>query len=295
MLARKNATTTSSQLEPFALRSSAVSSGARTHVSMVPRVDASPRNIPAKRRHDGESSDRGEKRPTHPRRRLGALGLGLGLLVAPSVASAQTTNESQMWASTTVTAKFGGEEAKDHGPVAWLDLHARRGPDGFLGILRPAIGWRFSPSVALYGGYAWVPFYADDDGTKDVQEHRAWQQLIYQGKEGPFLLQLRPRLEERLRADEDVAFRLRLFGRVNTELWKGAPLAVATWDEGFVQLGETSWGAPGGFDQNRLFLGLAYNVGEVRVEPGYLNVTLRRPDDSLRIEHNFALNTFWSF
>lgn len=226
---------------------------------------------------------------------LGALAVGLVLVAVPAAAEAQTTNEAQMWASMTLTAKLGGAEARDHGPVAWLDLHARRGADGFTGILRPALGWRFSPSLALYGGYAWVPFYADDDERKDVQEHRAWQQLIYQGKEGPLLLQLRPRFEQRFRPDEDVAFRLRLFGRLNADLWKGSPLAAATWDETFVQFGETSWGAPGGFDQNRLFLGLAYTAGEVRVEPGYLNVTIRRPDDSLRIEHNFAINAFWSF
>lgn len=245
--------------------------------------------------YGGESSDAGEKRPTRRVAGLAALGLGLGLLALPSVAEAQTTNESQMWASTTLTAKLGGAVAKEHGPIAWLDLHARRGPDGFTGILRPALGWRFSPSLALYGGYAWVPFYADDDERKDVQEHRAWQQLIYQGKEGPLLLQLRPRFEQRFRPDEDPAFRLRFFGRMNVELWEGAPLAVAGWDETFVQLGETSWGAPGGFDQNRLFLGLAYSVGELRVEPGYLNVAIRRADESLRIEHNFAINAFWSF
>ena len=295
MLARKHATTMSPQLRPFAPRFRAVSSGALPHVSMAPRVRASPRNASAKRRHDGESPDAGEKRPTRRTPLLVALAFGIGSIAAPAAAEAQTTNESQMWASTTLTAKLGGAEARDHGPVAWLDLHARRGPDGFTGILRPALGWKFSPSLALYGGYAWVPFYADDDESKDVQEHRAWQQLVYQGKEGPLLLQLRPRFEQRFRPDEDVAFRLRLFGRLNAELWKGAPLAVATWDETFVQLGENSWGAPGGFDQNRLFLGLAYTVGELRLEPGYLNVAIRRPDDSLRIEHNFALNAFWSF
>lgn len=295
MLARRNATSKRSRLRPFTLGFPAVSSRAFVHVSIEPRIDASPRNAPAKRRHDGERPDAGEKRPTRRARGLVALAVGIGAIVAPAAAEAQTTNESQMWASTTLTAKLGGEEAKDHGPIAWLDLHARRGPDGFTGILRPALGWRFSPSLALYGGYAWVPFYADDDESKDVQEHRAWQQLIYQGKEGPLLLQLRPRFEQRFRPDEDVAFRLRFFGRLNAELWESSPLAVAAWDETFVQLGETSWGAPGGFDQNRLFLGLAYTVGEVRVEPGYLNVAIRRPDDSLRIEHNFAINAFWSF
>jgi hypothetical protein len=238
----------------------------------------------------------GKDSPKRPRQLHIALGVLCSSIAAtPTTALAQTTREAQLWASTTLTAKLGGEEARDHGLVAWLDLHARRGPDGFVGILRPALGWRFSPSLSVYGGYAWVPFFADDVESADVHEHRAWQQLIYQGKVGPLSLQLRPRVEERFRTAEDVAFRVRVFGRLNAELWEGSPLAVATWNETFVQVGETSWGAPSGFDQNRLFLGMAYTVGEVRIEPGYLNATIRRGDDSLRIQHNFALNAFWSF
>jgi hypothetical protein len=294
MLDRKNA------IRTYARPSSRNVAAASARAAQPPRTTdrgtcEAPRNIPPKPRFSAVRQRGEQKRPKLGLRVVGVGALGLGMSVTPTIAHAQTTNESQMWASTTLTAKLGGDEAKEHGPIAWLDLHARRGPDGFTGILRPALGWRFSPSLALYGGYAWVPFYADGDESGDVHEHRAWQQLIYQGKEGPFLLQLRPRLEQRFRTDEDVAFRMRLFGRLNAELWKDAPLSVATWDETFVQLGETSWGAPGGFDQNRLFLGLAYTAGEVRIEPGYLNVAIRRADDSLRIQHDFAINAFWSF
>jgi hypothetical protein len=246
-----------------------------------------------KRRNVGAMLPAGAARLT---RRGHALAAALVALALPTTeAAAQTTTESQMWASSTVTAKLGGAVAADHGLSAWLDLHARRGPDGFLGILRPAIGYRFSPAWSIWGGYAWVPFYDDEDASKDVSEHRAWQQAIGQARHDQLLLQFRPRFEQRFRDGEDVAFRLRLFGRANVDLWKEAPLAVAAWDETFVQLGETSWKAPGGFDQNRLFLGLAYTAGEVRIEPGYLNVTVRRADDSLRIEHNFALNAFFGF
>lgn len=216
----------------------------------------------------------------------------LGAVLVAGDAAAQNKRESQLWAGAFVTAKVGDARS---GPALWLDLHARRGPDSFTGIVRPGLGWRFSPSVALWGGYAWVPTFQDSDAVPDVHEHRIWQQLIYQGNVGPLSMQLRPRLEQRFREGEDVAVRFRIFGRLNARLWHGGPLAIATWVETFLQLGETSWGAPGGFDQNRLFLGLGYTRGDVRVEPGYLNVTTRQADGSVRVQHNLAMMVFWAF
>jgi hypothetical protein len=228
---------------------------------------------------------------TASRRAALATVVAASLALAPRAAAAANTSESQLWAGLFLTAKLGSAAS---GPSLWLDLHARRGGEAFVGILRPAVGWRVSRTLSAWTGYAWVPTFSDE--APSVHEHRAWQQLLWQDRAGPLLVQLRPRLEQRFREAEDAALRLRAFARLNVSLGRpDGPLAIATWDELFLQLGDTSWRAPGGFDQNRLFLGFAWSRGDVRVEPGYLNVAVRRADGSMRVQHDVALMVFWSF
>lgn len=220
---------------------------------------------------------------------LGALAL---LSVVPSRAFAQK-RETQAWSALFVTVKDPSPEAAKTGFSGWFDLHARRGPSSTTTIIRPGVGYRLSKLTSLWAGYAYVGTYAD--GKPNTYEHRAWQQAIFAGNIGPLSLQLRPRLEERFRAGEDPAFRARLFGRANIALWNEGPLSIATWDEVFVQLHTTSWKAPGGFDQNRLFLGLGFTQGAMRLEAGYLTVVVRRADESLLHQQNVALMGFLAF
>jgi hypothetical protein len=213
-------------------------------------------------------------------------------MAIPSRAAAGDTREFQLWTGlfTTVAVPPGTAD----GLAIWTDLQVRRGPSGTTVIARPALGYRVDPSLSLWGGYAYIGQLAENDDP-DVHEHRSWQQLLFAPRWGPVGFQLRPRLEQRIRRDEDVAWRARLFGRMNVKLWHDAPLALAAWDEVFLALHDTSWGAPGGYDQNRLFLGPAYGVGPLRVELGYLSVVVRRADRSLQIQHNVGAMTFVSF
>jgi len=221
------------------------------------------------------------------------LAVLLGAL-RPSPARAQA-RESQLWTGAFLVAKDPRTAKEPTGLSLWVDFQVRRGEEGAVWIGRPALGYRLSPAWSVWAGYAWVGTFVDADDRPDVIEQRSWQQGLYTGTVGQLTYQVRPRLEQRFRPGEDAALRARLLGRVNVAFWREGPLALAAWDEVFVSVGSTSWGSPGGFDQNRLFLGLAYTQGIMRVELGYVGTTIRRADESLAHQHNPSLFAFFNF
>jgi hypothetical protein len=162
-------------------------------------------------------------------------------------------------------------EDGDQGARLWLDLHARRDGGRFTAIVRPGIGWDLSRETAVYVGYAAIPSGAP--GVDTALEHRAWQQLFWNGKAGDVGFGLRPRLEQRFAAASDVGLRGRLFGRAQVPLTDR--FAAVAWDELFVALNDSDF-VPAGFDQNRVFVGPAVVGQGHRVEVGFLHVLLRR-------------------
>jgi hypothetical protein len=224
-------------------------------------------------------------------RRLGTLALAVAWLVHTERTARADPRETAVWSALLLTAKASSDRT---GPSLWLDAHARRGPETTTAIVRPGLGYRLSPTTSLWGGYAYIGAFADGDGD-DVTEHRAWQQILHQDTLGPLLFQFRGRVEQRFRPDESPALRLRALARANVALWRGGPLAFASWNETFVAVGRTSWGSPAGFDQNRLFLGLALAAGQVRVEAGYTGISVRRADDSLLHQHAPTLWVFFAY
>ena len=217
--------------------------------------------------------------------------LGSAILLAAHDVRAETRTETQYWTAAFLTARITGETSAQPGLSGWFDVHGRFGDDRTVAIVRPGLGYRFSALASVWLGYAWVPTWIDD--APAIQEHRIWNQAIFQGTEGLLRYQIRPRLEQRLRQGQDgVGFRFRLFGRANLRFVDEVPIDVAVWDELFFGLNETSWGQVGGFDQNRAFLGLSSTFGPARVEAGYLNVAVHRLDGSWLIQHNPMVSLF---
>ena len=69
------------------------------------------------------------------------------------------------------------------------------------------------------------------------------------------------------------------------------------WDEVFIHLNDTNWGADGGFDQNRLFLGFGWKrdlTSRCRVEAGYLNQHVNRSGRTDVANHLVAINFYLS-
>lgn len=200
------------------------------------------------------------------------------LLVSERTAHA----ENQIWTATFVQARPGPT-----GVTGWLDLHARRRPDGMLGIVRPAVGYTFSKLFAAHVGYAYVPTITDAGGNR--REQRSWQQVIVSPAIDAIKSQLRLRLEQRFGSGDDIGHRVRVLGRIQ---WQPSPdLAVQLvgWDELFIGLNDTDWTAKSGYDQNRLFVGLGTDtaVRGLRVEAGYVSVVLA---NDAPLVHAIAIN-----
>ncbi|MCZ7683053.1 MAG: DUF2490 domain-containing protein [Sandaracinaceae bacterium] len=102
-------------------------------------------------------------------------------------------------------------------------------------------------------------------------------------------------LEQRLRTegDVDVGLRLRLMARVQAPITRSRELLVVVWDEAFVGLNDTAWGQRGGFDQNRFFVGVGWQVipAQLRLELGYTNQWIVRAATD-PVNHIAALNAF---
>ena len=128
----------------------------------------------------------------------------------------------------------------------------------------PALGYEILSGLTAYLGYAWVPTFREQMST--VNEHRIWQQAMW-SLPLPVALKLdvRPRLEQRLvQGSGDLGHRARLFLRAIYTPVESWPLRVVVHDEAFYQFNDTEWGARGGFDQNRLFVGLGLASDSLR-------------------------------
>lgn len=216
--------------------------------------------------------------------------VALSAFGAPNNADAQSDDEFQLWSALLSSGAFQPETPR---VGFWFDLHARRGEAGTVVIVRPGVGFEVTDWLSLWVGYAWVPVFTDGVGSRD--EHRLWQQAILKHSTGAWSFQARSRFEQRFsEAGDDVGFRFRQFVRANWQPSESTPVGVAVWDELFLGFNDTDWGAPAGFDQNRLFFGPFLQMNSwARLEVGYLFAYLRREPVN-RVAHTLAINLFVS-
>lgn len=187
-------------------------------------------------------------------------------------------------------------------------VETRQNPNTFV-VVRPAIGYMWSKWGGFFVGYIWLPDFFDDPvfaRTRNIDEHRIYEQLTLRWAwEGRLDINWRNRVEHRFRnhgpgsgdivdgVPQDMGFghwahRLRQQLRLAVNFKKGAPWQFLVYDEFFFHLNRTAFTQPG-FDQNRAFVGLAYDAKAVRVEFGYLNQYIRRPRDPDNNNHLFSL------
>lgn len=223
------------------------------------------------------------------RRALPCL-LALSAIGMPA-ARAQTSQDEKAWVNVTVM-----------GPVTdnlvyFAEAQPRVG-DGISRldqlILRGAIGWKFSPSVTLYQGFAHVVM--PIDGGRDRNEERSFQQLnLALGKPLGGELSSRTRLEQRwLSNGGDTGWRLREMLRYEHPLKPGSDAVNAlVYAEGFAALNSTDWGADAGFDQLRSFVGAEIGLpGASTIEAGYLNQWVNQSGGRQAVNHVVSLTLF---
>ncbi|TZG28004.1 DUF2490 domain-containing protein [Sphingomonas montanisoli] len=221
---------------------------------------------------------------------LRKLLLVLAALSTPALAA--TRQEEQVWINFTAMGSLKGDL------VYFAEIQPRlngdAGPIDQL-LMRPAIGWKLSPALTIYQGYAHVE--VPREGRGDRNEERSFQQLSWSiGTVGKIELSSRTRLEQRFVSDgRDTGWRLRQFVRAETPLGasKSGPAALG-WMEGFVALNDTDWGARKGFDQFRTFAGMEIPLaGRSTVEIGYLNQVINQTAGNTRINHVASI-TLWA-
>jgi hypothetical protein len=141
-------------------------------------------------------------------------------------------------------------------------------------LIRPAVMYSLSPELNLALGYGAI---ASFDPVS--WEHRIWQQVQYVQKWEARSLTHRLRLEQRfLPGADSVGMRFRYFARFYVPWSDGAGWGPLFSNELFLAFNSPLASVSSGFDQNRVFAGLNFDVGpHFRVEAGYLNNYVRRP------------------
>jgi hypothetical protein len=212
---------------------------------------------------------------------------GLGI---PSPAAARTVEDEQVWLNGTVT------QTTSSGFAWFAEIQPRIG-DGASRVqqllLRPAVGWRLSPEVTVYGGYAHVVLPIENGA--DRNEERFFGQVSWTvGKIGDGTLSSRSRIEHRrLSNGDDTGWRLREMVRYVHPLGRPETTRALVSVEGFAALNDTDWGARAGLDQVRSFAGVEVPIGgKSTLELGYLNQTINDPARRIRMNHVASLSIF---
>lgn len=179
----------------------------------------------------------------------------------------------------------------------WFDGHSRflDDTDGFhQSIVRPGVGIPLNADTVAWAGYGWIS--TVPPGGARFDEHRIWQQLTWSANHNELGFALRPRFEQRLLdTGSDTGLRYRQMFRFQHDLPSSPHFTLVSWDELFINLNDTDWGATSGLDQNRIFVGLGLKFpadSRVRTEIGYLNQAIHNATGDNRTNHILAINLY---
>jgi hypothetical protein len=219
-------------------------------------------------------------------------------VVLASTAQAAADEDFHTWGAVVATGALGAAL-----PAArfWLEGQGRFDDDSSRfnqGIVRAALGHALGPRAVLWAGYAFIPTRPRGPGN-DIVEHRPWQQLTWRAA-APFAgltLSTRTRLEQRfVEGGADTGWRFRQLVKLTRPLGTDERLYLALWDEVFVNMNSTDWGARDGFDQNRVFAGLGIHLVPGWVtEVGYMNQYIDRDRRADASNHVLSLTLFLNF
>jgi len=236
--------------------------------------------------------------------------IALLLLVCPSNAQSNksTENVNQIWLGyfnqTRLNNKFG----------LWTDLHLRT-KENFIdnfsaSFVRLGLTYYVTDVIKITAGYAYVSAYPADAHKKITQpEHRPWQQVQWHTEYGKKRMMQRFRLEERFRRkilnDSTLAMGSNFNFRIRYNIWFDLPLSkkgivpnsmsLVLNDEVHINFGKQI--INNYFDQNRLFAGLKYQVGDhSNVQFGYMNLFQQlAAGNKFRSIHTMRLFYFQNF
>lgn len=217
--------------------------------------------------------------------------VALAAAISPTSALARTTRDEQVWINVTVTGS-----AKDD--LLYFVEAQPRLMEGLSemrqALLRGAIGWRLNDQVSVYQGYAYV-VQPVEGPAPDRDEHRSFQQLSWTLVPGATELSSRTRFEQRwVDGFSDTGLRVRQMARLETPFASGTkPLKALLSAEAMFAFNDTDWGARGGFDQLRSFVGVEVPLkGKSTIEAGYLNQLVNRTGGETAVNHVASVSLF---
>ena len=137
-------------------------------------------------------------------------------------------------------------------------------------LIRPAIGYALTDQSTVWIGYARATNYLIG---QEIEENRMWEQYMWRGSTPLGAFTSRTRFEQRWQANgNDTGERFRQFFKFHWPFSFHPGANFTVWDEVFVHLYSTDWGAIQGFDQNRGFVNIGYRFSpEILTEIGYMN------------------------
>jgi hypothetical protein len=234
----------------------------------------------------------------------GGVGLALVLALAqvglPRVAGAQTNEDFGIWGGATVTGPLPRPLNDSAGRWRlWTDVQLRFGDNASRfsqGVVRPGIGYTLGSGWTVWLGYAYIrtePPYA----TSTTTEQRIWEQASWGGAVGTTRLSSRTRLEQRfVSTGSQTGWRLRELVKVSQPLGAKSIWSAVVYDEFFLNLNSTNFGATQGPDRNRFFVGPGVSLSRaVVVEVGYLNQYTYRNNGPDKNDNVLAVNLFWNY
>lgn len=208
-------------------------------------------------------------------------------ILAPSVPALAAQEDGQVWLAQFSTIEIGRKV------LLFSDVQFRLtdGADRLGQVLvRPAVGYRITPSDTLFMGYAYVR--TEPLGGTPTDEHRMFQQALVRvvGGPGKTTVTSRTRLEQRwLEGRKGTGWRLRQQVRLDAPVASG--LNAILWAEPFVNLDTTSWGQRAGFDQLRGFAGAGVPIAAgIAIEAGYSGQYVNRFNAPDRMNHIGSLS-----
>lgn len=169
-----------------------------------------------------------------------------------------------------------------------LNLDAQHRGNGGFGhtnsvLLRPAMGYQLTKNLSIWQGYGWTPgFYPYEN------QHRLFEQLVYNRKIKKLSMSNRVRLEQRYMPALFSGASVRIIGRVKLEhpLPKYPEWYILVYNETYYNLNTKHNGPQRGFDQNRAFAGVGHQLNEsAALEMGYIMQYVNRPGNPDTINH----------
>lgn len=217
-------------------------------------------------------------------------------LALMGTAQAKTLEDFQTWGNITAIGSLEIIDPTLKNFKYWLEGQGRFGldtSDFSQGMLRTGLGYQLNKQSSIWLGYAWIP--TDDPFTSAAfDEHRIWQQYLWSDTFSFGTLTSRSRLEQRfLPTGSQVGWRFRQLLKLSVAMPFAPDFSLVASDEYFANINKTNYGADDGFDQNRVFAGIGYNINKnIKTELGYMNQYIRRSNRPDLMDHILSANMY---